>query len=90
MFSPNNVNRVIYMKVTVYSGEGCPPCAMVKNYLKDKGVEYEEIDLTKEGNEEIAEKLMKETGKIILPVIELKGKRVLGFNTEELDELIKG
>ena len=32
-------------KVTVYSTQACPYCHMAKDYLKEKGVSFEDIDV---------------------------------------------
>jgi len=75
------------MKVTIYSGEGCPPCTQAKRYLKEKGIDYEEVDLTKDENNGIANKLINETGEFRIPIIDIDGDKISGFNKEKLDSI---
>ena len=31
--------------ITIYSAGGCPDCRRVKNFLKERGVEFQEVDI---------------------------------------------
>ncbi len=75
-------------KIILYTGEGCPPCQQTKDYLKSRGIEYKEIDLTKEENIELAKKIIDEIGGIAIPIIKTRDKYIVGFNKKEIDELI--
>lgn len=35
------------MEITLYTTPGCPDCAAVKRYLEEKGLGYEERDVSK-------------------------------------------
>ena len=72
-------------KITVYSKPGCGGCTFTKEYLKKKGVEFEEIDVTKkpEGLTHI-----KSLGYSGLPVVEFKDIHFNGFNPQELDKIV--
>lgn len=39
------------MSITVYSRANCPQCDMTKNFLKSKGLSFNEIDVRAPGNE---------------------------------------
>lgn len=73
--------------VTVYSSPACHYCAMAKDYLKEKGVEFTEINVM--DNQEAAKKIMEKTEQIGLPVIEIDGHFIPGFDQEKIDELLK-
>ncbi len=80
-------------EVTVYTTDPCSFCARVKGLLKARGVEYAEVNLSKdpEGRMELARR----TGMISFPQV-LIGDRLLGGFTEvqaavdsgRLDELL--
>ena len=73
-------------KVTVYTSDVCPYCVMVKNFLKQNNVEFEEINLSK--NREKAEEIAKKSGVRSVPVTEIDGEIVVGYDTNKLKELL--
>lgn len=73
-------------KVKVYSTPSCPYCELLKQFLKDKGVEFEAIDVSQdeEGQNYIKEK----TGKMAVPVTEIDKEIVVGFDKEKIVKLL--
>jgi glutaredoxin len=57
---------------------------MVKEFLKKKGVEFEEVDLS--CDEEAAKELFQKTGRLDVPQTEINGKIILGFNKNALEK----
>lgn len=74
------------MKVILYTTSTCVFCPLVKNFLKEKEVEYEEVDVSKDAKalEEIKEK----TGQMGVPVTLIRDKVVIGFDKNKLTELL--
>ena len=79
--------------VTVYTTEPCSFCARVKGILKSRGVEFAEINLSKdpEGRVELAQ----QTGMMTFPQVIIDGELVGGFTEVQaaaesgrLDELL--
>jgi glutaredoxin-like YruB-family protein len=64
----------------------CPFCVLVKNFLRQNGINYEEVDVSE--NPIKAEYLTKRTGAMSVPVTELDGKFVIGYDTKKLKELL--
>ena len=73
-------------KVIVYSTNTCPYCIMAKDYLKSKGVSFEEVNLS--NNREKAVELVKKSGQTGVPQIEINGQIVVGFNKAKIDQLL--
>ena len=73
-------------KVKIYTTPACPFCVMAKEYLKEKGIEFEEIDVSK--NEMAAKEMVEKSGQMGVPVIEIDGKIVIGFDKEKIDEIL--
>jgi glutaredoxin-like YruB-family protein len=73
-------------KVKIYTAPGCPFCVLAKEYLRERGVEFEEIDVSKDekGIQEVIEK----TGQMGVPVLEINGEIVIGFDKERIDQLL--
>ncbi|WP_339252269.1 glutaredoxin domain-containing protein [Sporosarcina sp. FSL W8-0480] len=72
---------------TVYSTTTCPYCTMMKNYLTEQNIEFEEVLLT---TDEEKQKLVEETGQRGVPQTKLNGKWILGFNPEAVQEALEG
>lgn len=73
--------------IIVYSTPTCPYCNLVKNYLKSKGIEFEEKDVSKD--REAARKMIEKSGQMGVPQIDINGKIIVGFNREAIDEELK-
>ncbi len=72
--------------VKIYSTSTCPYCEMAKEYLKERNVKYEEHDVS---SDEAAQKEMIAKSKQMgVPVIEIDGEIIVGFNREEIDKAL--
>lgn len=71
--------------VRVYSKDDCRNCVAVKNFLRNNGVNFEEIniDYNAEAKEEIVN-----AGYIGVPITRVDGKDIVGFDLPKLKELI--
>ena len=72
--------------VTVYSTPACPYCVMVKNFLKQNNVEFEEIDVA--ADRARAEEMVKKSGQRGVPVTDIGGEIVVGYDTDRLKKLL--
>lgn len=70
-------------KVIVYSTTTCPYCHMVKDFLKEKGVEFEDIDVARD--QEKAKEMMSKSGQMGVPQIEINGKIIVGFDKAAIE-----
>jgi glutaredoxin 3 len=74
------------MEVKVYSTPTCPYCTMAKKYLDSKNVKYEEYDVSQDRN--AATQMIEKSGQRGVPVLEIDGNIVIGFDKERIDGLI--
>ena len=65
-------------KVIVYSTNTCPYCVMAKDFLKQNSVKYEEINVAQ--NHEKAVEMIEKSGQQGVPVIDIDGKIIVGFD----------
>ena len=75
------------MKVIVYSADACPYCHMVKDWLKVNNIEFEDVNIQED--QEKAKEMVEKSGQMGVPVIDVDGKIVIGFNKEKLKELVE-
>lgn len=73
--------------VKLYITSLCPYCFTLKEFLKENDVEFEEIDVSQ--NDKLKEELIKKTGKMEVPVLEVDGQIIVGFDKEKISKLLK-
>ena len=73
-------------KVKVYSTPTCPYCDILKQFLKDNGVEFESIDVSQ--SPEAQQHLLVKTGKMAVPVTEIDDQAVVGFDRARIVQLL--
>lgn len=74
--------------VKVYSTPTCPYCIKLKAWLKDKGVKFEDIDVSKDPAK--AQEMIQKSGQMGVPQIEIGGKIIVGFAPDAIEaELAK-
>jgi glutaredoxin-like YruB-family protein len=73
-------------KVKVYSTPTCPFCIMLKKFLKDNNIEFEDVDVSRDMN--AAREMVDKTGQMGVPVIEVDGEFVIGFDKGRIKELL--
>lgn len=74
------------MKVIVYSTPICPWCQAVKSFLRANNIEFEEIDVSRD--EAKAQEMILKSGQMGVPVIDIDGKIVKGFDKPLLEEIL--
>jgi len=74
-------------KVTVYTTTTCPYCVLLKNFLHEQGIPFEEVNVQLDAN--AARKLVETTGQMGVPQTEINGKWVIGFDPETIMDLLK-
>ncbi|MBN1794374.1 MAG: glutathione S-transferase N-terminal domain-containing protein [Candidatus Omnitrophica bacterium] len=72
--------------VKVYSTPTCPYCVRVKAYLKEKGVAFEDIDVS--NNQGAAMEMVKLSGQMGVPVIAVGSEVIVGFDKGRLESLL--
>ncbi len=73
--------------VTIYTTPTCVYCKLAKEFFKKNTVEYKERNVLED---EVARKeMIDKSGQMGVPVIEVNGTYVVGFNEAKLKELLK-
>ncbi len=88
--TPNAANqKATDPKVIIYSTTWCAFCKTEEQYLQRLGVEYVKKDV--EEDKEAYEELMQKIGGNFqgVPVTDIAGEIVLGFNRPKIDETLK-
>ncbi|TFZ41429.1 glutaredoxin family protein [Soehngenia longivitae] len=71
--------------VVVYTSSTCPYCTMVKNHLKEKGVDYVEKNVSTDNQ---ARRELMSMGHMGVPVVIIDGEEIVGFDKDRIDSLL--
>ena len=80
------VLEMIKMKAILYSSPGCAYCHLLKIFFKKQGIEFEEIDISKN---EKAKKELEEKGFLKVPVTKIGTELIAGYDTEKIKKLLE-
>jgi len=70
-------------QVTIYSATWCAFCHAAKAYLDKKGIQYTDKDV--DSDRTIAEEAMKLSGQTGIPVLNINGQIIIGFDRPRID-----
>jgi len=70
-------------EIKVYSTPTCPYCHMLKDFLKEKGIKFEDIDVA--ADEKQAQEMISKSGQMGVPQIEINGKMIVGFDKAAIE-----
>jgi len=73
--------------IKIYSTPSCVYCRGLKEYLKSKGFDYNEVDVSVDQKE--LEEMVEISGQMGVPVIDIDGNVVIGFDKERVDEILE-
>ena len=74
------------MTVKVYSTPTCPYCKLTKEFLKEKGIAFSDIDVA--ADPAAANDMVKKSGQMGVPVIDVNGSIIVGWNKTALEEAL--
>ena len=69
-------------QIKVYSTPSCPYCQLLKQFLEDKGIKFQTIDVSQD--KKAQDYIVAKTGKMAVPVTEIGDKIITGFEKEEI------
>lgn len=72
--------------VKVYSTPSCAYCFTLKQFLRNNNIGFEDIDVSK--NQEALEEMIKKTGQLTAPIVDIDGQIVIGFDKEKISKLL--
>ncbi len=73
-------------RVLVFTTPSCPWCRRAKTYLRDRGVPFREVDVSRDAA--AARDLVRRSGQMGVPVIEIDGRPVVGFDRQRIDQML--
>ena len=71
-------------KIKVYSTPTCPYCHLLKEFLSQKKIEFDDIDVA--ADQEAAKEMIGKSGQMGVPQIEINGKIIVGFDKPAIEK----
>ena len=72
--------------VIIYSTPGCVYCNMAKDFFNENNIKFMEYDLSQDSVKR--EEVIKKTGQMSVPVIDIDGEIIIGFDKPKITQLL--
>jgi len=72
--------------IKIFSTPSCPYCFSLKEFLKEHGIVFEDVDVSKD--EQALKEMVEKSGQMGVPVVEIDGQIVVGFDKEKISKLL--
>ncbi|MDD5692662.1 MAG: glutaredoxin family protein [Candidatus Omnitrophica bacterium] len=72
--------------VKIYSTPTCPWCIRAKQFLKENNVVFQDVDVS--SDKQAADEMMQKTGQMGVPVIDIEGQIIVGFDKEKIKQAL--
>ena len=73
-------------KITIYTTPTCVFCNMAKAFFKENKIDYSEKNVAVDS--QAVEEMIKKSGQLGVPVIDVDGEIIVGFDKPRLKELL--
>ncbi len=73
-------------RVILFTTPSCTYCRLAKKYLRERGVRFKDIDVSRDAA--AARDMVRRSGQQGVPVIDIGGKIVVGFDRPKIDRLL--
>ena len=74
-------------KVKIYTTPTCPYCHAAKDFLREMKIRFVELDVSKD--KKAAGEMIEKSGQIGVPVIDIDGEIIVGFDRESVKKALK-
>lgn len=74
-------------KVKLYSTKTCPRCEKAKEFFQAHKIQYKAVDVSED--EEAAQEMIQKSGQMGVPVIEIDGQIIVGYDEAVIKKALK-
>jgi len=75
------------MSVIVYSTPTCPFCHKAKEYLTEKSVKFEDVNVAEDTARQ--QEMIEKSGQMGVPVLDVNGTIIVGFDKAKIDAALE-
>ena len=73
-------------RVIVFSTPTCTYCNTAKRYFREKGIQFKDVDVSRDTA--AARDMLRRSGQMGVPVIDIAGKIIVGFDRPKIDHYL--
>ncbi len=73
--------------VKIYSTPVCPWCNKAKEFMKENSIDYKDFDVS--SDEEAKNEMIEKSGQMGVPVLDINGTVIVGFDVEKIKQALK-
>jgi len=77
------------MEIKLYTIPTCSWCVKAKEWLKKKKLPFLDCNVAESQNGQFRDELIEKSGQIAVPVMDLDGEIIVGFNEQHLEEALE-
>jgi glutaredoxin 3 len=78
--------NTIKHRVIVFSTPTCSYCNLARKYFREKGVQFKDVDVSRDSA--AARDMVRRSGQMGVPVIDIDGKVIVGFDRPKIDRIL--
>jgi len=75
------------MAITMYTTPSCSFCRKAKDFFRQNHVKFTEYDVSRDQRR--ADEMVRKSGQMGVPVIDINGRIIVGFNQPEVERALK-
>jgi len=75
-----------FPKVLLFTTPTCPHCKHAKRYFRKKNVPFRDVDVSRD--RAAARDMVRRSGQQGVPVVDIGGQVVVGFNRRKIDKIL--
>jgi glutaredoxin 3 len=75
------------MSITIYSTPSCGFCRKAKEYFRERRIHFTEYNVASDQRK--AEEMVRKSRQMGVPVIDVHGKIIVGFNQQEIERALR-
>jgi glutaredoxin-like YruB-family protein len=75
------------MAITMYTTPSCSFCHKAKAFFRERNIRFTEYDIARDRRK--AEEMVRKSGQMGVPVIDVNGKIIVGFNQPEVEKALR-
>ena len=70
-------------RIIIYGTSACPYCIKAKQYFKENGIEFEDIDISTQPDK--VKEMFAKSNQMGVPVLDINGQIIVGFDKDKID-----
>ncbi|NCN05343.1 MAG: NrdH-redoxin [Spirochaetales bacterium] len=75
------------MAISLYTTPTCSFCVKAKRWFKENRIPFSEYDVSRDQRR--ADEMMRKSGQMGVPVVDVHGKIIIGFNQPEIEKALR-